>query len=216
VRAPPEVLPPSAIVAERDWLIAQPSFKPERQPVLDRLCKATVWNQLSRRSPVIAWAQLIREWSDSHQGKAPDEKWSDRELALQEAFRAAFFFAISNIRTHTPAEERETVNFYREKAKQFQEEASFLVALSEEAAGHAHALAEWYEAITDELGSTVTPPNLFVSRHQKSPQVRAYCVLLGGRMRRLYGHVLREMVASIATAAFNQSVSKEDVGYWCK
>jgi hypothetical protein len=35
-------------------------------------------------------------------------------------------------------------------------------------------------------------------------------------MSRLYGDVLREIVANIATAAFNQDVSKENVGSWCK
>jgi len=36
-------------------------------------------------------------------------------------------------------------------------------------------------------------------------------------MRRLYGDVLREMVASIANAALNRTdVSKEEIRYWCK
>jgi hypothetical protein len=36
-------------------------------------------------------------------------------------------------------------------------------------------------------------------------------------MRNLYGDALREIVASIANAAFpHETVSKEHVRYWCK
>jgi len=218
VKAPPKVLPPSAILAERDLLTGQPHFKPERQPLLDRLCEATVWGQLSKRRLTIARPQLIEQWAAMHLGAAPDENRTDQELALQMAFRVAFLFAISNvISTVTATEHRETVDFYREKAKQFQEEASQLGACGfEEHAEHARALAALYE----ELGSGDPPfkhPRLVVGRHQKSSHVRAYCVLLAERMRGLYGHALREMVASIANTAFPcETVSKEDVGYWCK
>jgi hypothetical protein len=216
VKRSPEQFLPAAIVAERDWVAGRPYFKPEQRPLIERLCNATIWNRLNRRSPVIARVKLIREWSESHPEKAPDGERSDRELALQMAFRGAFYLAISNMRTYTPAEDREWVSFYRKKALQFQQEASWVRDLSEEAAEHARALAEWYEAVTAELDSGATHPSLVVGRHQKPPHMRAFCVLLGGIMRRLYGHVLRETVASIATAAFNKAVSKEDVGYWCK
>jgi hypothetical protein len=152
-----------------------------------------------------------------HLGAAPDENRTDQELALQMAFRGAFLFAISSASTVTATEHRETVDFYREKASQFQEEASQLGECGfEEHAEHARALAALYE----ELGSGDPPfkhPGLVVGRHQKSPHMRAYCVLLADLMRRLYGDALREIVASIANAAFPlESVSKEDVGYWGK
>jgi hypothetical protein len=167
---------------------------------------------LNSRSPVIARVKLIRLWSENHLEEAPDGEWSDRELALQIAFRGAFYLAISNMRTYTPAEDKETVSFYRKKALEFQQEASSLRDISEDAAEHARALAQFYETVF----AVATHPSLLVGRHQKSPHIRAYCVLLGDLMRRLYGHVLRETVASMATAAFNKHVSKEDVGYWCK
>jgi hypothetical protein len=217
VKAPPKILPPPAILAERDLLTGRPHFKPERQPLLDRLCKATVWDQLSKRRPAIARPQLIEKWSEMHLGAAPDAKRTDRELAVQMAFRSAFFLAISEVavRTVTVTEQRETADFYRKKAKQFQEVVSLLGATFEEAAEHARALAAFYEWMAD--GSSVpAQPSLVVRRHQKPPHVRGYCVLLGNFMRLHYGNVLREMVASIASAAFNQAVAKEDVRYWCK
>src|SRR5262249_13316722 len=218
MKAPPEILLPSAIVAERDWLIAQPNFKPERQPLLDRLCKATVWDQLSKHSPAIARPRLIEEWLRSHLGAAPDGKRTNQELALQIAFRAAFLLAISNIETRTAAEEKETVDFYRKKIKEFQKEASLLAEVSEEAAEHARTLAAFYAARgMDRDEPPLQNPRLLVHRHQKPPRVRAYGVLLADVMRRLYGDVLREIVASIANAAFDRTdVSKEDVRYWCK
>jgi hypothetical protein len=217
VKASPKILLPPAILAERDLLTGQPHFKPERQPLLDRLCKATVWGQLSKRRPAIARPQLIEKWSELHLGAAPDGKRTDRELALQMAFRSAFLLAISDVgvRTVSVAEQGETADFYRKKVKQFQDEASLLGEIFEEAAEHARALAAFYEWIADD-SSLPAHPSLVASRHQKSAHVRGYCVLLGNFMRLHYGNVLREMVASIASAAFNQAVSKEHVRYWCK
>jgi hypothetical protein len=119
------------------------------------------------------------------------------------------------VRTVSVAEQGETADFYRKKVKQFQDEASLLGEIFEEAAEHARALAAFYEWIADD-SSLPAHPSLVASRHQKSAQVRGYCVLLGNFMRLHYGNVLREMVASIASAAFNQAVSKEHVRYWCK
>jgi hypothetical protein len=203
---------PAAIVAERDWIAGRPYFKPEQRSLIERLCNATIWNRLNSRSPVITRLELIRAWSASHTEDVYDGEWSNRELGLQMAFRGAFYLAISNMQTYTPAEDREWISFYRKKALEFQQEASSLRDISEDAAEHARALAQFYETVF----AVATHPSLLVGRHQKSPHIRAYCVLLGDLMRRLYGHVLRETVASMATAAFNKHVSKEDVGYWCK
>jgi hypothetical protein len=175
VKAPPKILPPPAILAERDLLTGQPHFKPERQPLLDRLCKAAVWYQLSKRRPTIARPQLIEKWSEMHLGAAPDGKRTDRELALQMAFRSAFLLAISDVAvgTVTVTEQGEAADFYRKKVKQFQEEASLLADVSEDAAEHARVLAAFYEWIAD--GSSVPAhPSLVVGRYQKSPHVRGY------------------------------------------
>src|SRR5262249_13057026 len=200
------------------WIIGHFNFQPEWQPIFDRLCKDKVLHQLAKRSPAIACPQLTKQCSESHQGEAPDEKRTNRELALQMAFRAAFFLAISNVRTQPAAEQREAADFYRKKIKELQKEASLLAEVSEEAAEHARALAAFYAALgMDRDEPPLQNPRLLVHRHQKPPQVRAYCVLLAGNMRRLYGDVLREMVASIANAALNRTdVSKEDIRYWCK
>jgi hypothetical protein len=60
------------------------------------------------------------------------------------------------------------------------------------------------------------PNHPLVGRHQEPPHMRAYCMQLAEVMRLLYGDVLRGMVASIATAAFSQAVSKANVRYWCE
>ena len=218
MRAPPETLPPPAIVAERDWIIGHFNFKQGQQLILDRLCKDKVWHQLAKRSPAAARPQLIEQWSRSHQGEALNRKRTDRELALQMAFRAAVFLAISNVQTATATEQRETADFYRKKIKQLREEASLLAEVSEEAAEHARALAAFYAALGMDSGEPpLQDPRLLVHRHQKPPQMRAYCVLLGTRMRNLYSDVLREIVASIGNVAFDRTdISKEDVRYWCK
>jgi hypothetical protein len=119
MKAPSDASLPPAVVAERERIIRWPYFKPERRAIIERLCNAKIWNQLSRHKPVMTRPRLIREWS----WEPPDEKWSDRELALQLAFHGAFFIAISGIQTISRAETGKTVNFYREKAKQFQKEA---------------------------------------------------------------------------------------------
>lgn len=218
MRAPPETLPPPAIVAERDWIIGHFNFKQGQQIILDRLCKDKVWHQLAKRSPAITRPLLIEKWSESHQGAAPDEKGTNRELALQMAFRGAFFLAISNVQTETAAERRESADFYRKRIKQLQKEASLLAEVSEEAAEHARSLAAFYAALgMDRDEPPLQAPRLLVHRHQKPPQMRAYGVLLAGVMRNLYGDVLREIIASIVNAAFNRTdISKEDIRYWCK
>src|SRR5262249_41957752 len=154
----------------------------------------------------------------SHQGAAPDEKGTNRELALQMAFRGAFFLAISNVQTETAAERRESADFYRKRIKQLQKEASLLAEVSEEASEHAGSLAGFYVAVgMDSTAPPLQPPRLLAPRHKKPPQMRAYGVLLAGVMRNLYGDVLREIIASVVNAAFNRTdISKEDIRYWCK
>jgi hypothetical protein len=157
---------PPAVMAERERLIHKP-YKRQWWPLLEKLCNNTaIWHQLSRHSPVITRAQLTGEWWSSED--ALDEKWSDSDVAVRLAFRSAFLLANSNMQTRTAAEEREAIDFHRKKAKQFQEEASLLAEISEDAAEHARALAEWYEFI-----SSGTDTRLVVGRHQRSPRVRA-------------------------------------------
>jgi hypothetical protein len=210
---PPKPLPPPAIVAERDQLI---SFEPEWQPLLDRLCSIPIWNQLSKRSPVIPRPQLIKQLG------TVDEKWSDRDLALQAVLLNSFYLVTLGVRTFTATEENERVHPYLARADRLRAEAAALLEEGEdsEAAEHARAIEraaafcerEAYdiEAAFDENDT------LRVQRHQASPYVRGFCRRLTEAMRFIYGDVLYGTVASIATEAFNQTISKEHVRYWCK
>jgi hypothetical protein len=221
MKAPPEVLPPAAIVAARDWLIGRPNFMRAWRPILDRLREIPVWNQLNRRKPIIARAQLI-EQLPKWLGEMPDEKWSDRDpdVALQVVFLNSFFLAVSGMETITAAEKKRLVDSYRERARRLRKEAALFKGMGElsEAAEHGRAVeraAAWCKAEADEIVST-RDDMLVVGRHQGAPHVRAYCMQLAEIMRLLYGNVLRGTVASIATAAFNQIVSKDNVRYWCE
>jgi hypothetical protein len=192
------------------------------RPELDRLSKSTVWIQLNRRSPIIARAQLI-EWSLTEE--MPDEKWSDRDVALQVVFHNAFFYALGG-EVITVAEKKRRVDSYRERARRLREDA---VGLREDAAmfqgmgmgsvadNHSRAIvraAAWCAAKAEEMSRD--PSDLLVSRHQGPPHVRAYCIHLGRVTRAIYGDVLRGIVANIATAALDHPVSLANVRYWCE
>jgi hypothetical protein len=225
VKALPEILLPPAIVAERDRLINWPWFMRAWRPILNRLCGTTAWNQLSKRSPLIARAQLIEQLPKWCLGEMPDEKWSDRDIALQVVFLNSFSFVISGTQTVTAAEKRSLVDSYRERAKRLRDEAKELrnaaaffrgMGMLSEAEEHCRAVeraAAWCEAEAEEI---FKDEMLVVSRHQAPPHVRAYCMCLAGVTRLLYGDVLRGVVAAIATAALDYKVAIPNVRYWCE
>jgi hypothetical protein len=223
VKPPPEASPPTAIVAERDRLISEPNFMRATRPLLDRLSNTAIWIQLNRRRPIIARAQLI-EWSLMEE--MPDEKWSDRDIALQVVFHNSFFLAVLGGEAITAAEKKRRVDSYRERARRLREDA---VGLREDAAlfqgmgmwsvadNHSRAIARaaaWCEAEAEEMISDLS--HLLVSRHQGPPHVRAYCIRLARVTRVIYGDVLRGIVANIATAALDHPVSPANVRYWCE
>jgi hypothetical protein len=198
------------------------------RPLLDRLCNTTIWIQLNRRSPVIPRAQLIEQSPKWCMGGMPDEKWSDRDIALQVVFLNSFSLAVLGLQTITAAEKKRRVDSYRERARRLREEAAGLregaalfrgMGMASEAEKHCRAIehaAAWCEAEAEEMVSQDDPNHPLVGRHQEPPHMRAYCMQLAEVMRLLYGDVLRGMVASIATAAFSQAVSKANVRYWCE
>jgi hypothetical protein len=246
VKALPATSPPAAIVAERDWLTNQRFFgrffRPEWQPILDRLYKASVWNQLNKRKPVIGRAQLIELWTRSRglvTDDTPDESVPDKDIALRAVFLRSFFLAAYPDRTITIGEIKKWAASYRKRAKLLRDEAAAFpegicnVLSLGEPEEHAQALnraAAWYEAaaglLTDlikyrnRLGEPgfqhplVEDGRLIIGRHQKPPEVRAYCVLITKGMRALYGADLRGIVAAIATTALNHTVTDKDVQYW--
>jgi hypothetical protein len=244
MRGPPEVLPPPAIVAERDRLIGRPYFMRAWRPTLDRLSKATatapdggevratIWNQLSRREPIIARAQLIEQskWSPRIGEVPDDEKWSDRDIALQVVFLNSFFLTVSGVKTITAAEKKRLVDSYREQARRLRKEAAWFkrleMGLASEAAEHGRAVeraAAWCKAEADEMASEEDPSHplhdntLVVGRHRKGlPHVRAYCIRLAQIMYLLYDDVLYGTVASIASVALDCSVTKQQVIDWTR
>ena len=203
------------------------------QLILDRLRGAPTWNRLSRHRLIIARAQLIEQLSKwRFMGEMPDEKWSDRDVALQVVFLNAFFLTVSGMKTITAAEKKRLVNSYRERARQLRNEAAWFRGMwvrgmgeASEAAEHRRAVeraAAWCEAEADEMVSAEDPNHplhddtLVIGRHQGAPHVRAYCMQLAEIMRLLYGDVLRGTVAAIATAALDHQVSAANVRYWCE
>jgi hypothetical protein len=231
VKAPPEILPPPVIVAERDRLINWPNFMRAWRPILDRLCETTVWSQLSRRDPLIARTQLIEQSPKWCMEGMPDKKWSDRDIALQVVFLNAFSLTISGMQTITPAEKKRLVDSYREQARRLRNEAAWFRGLlqgeASEAAEHGRAVlraAAWCETEADEMVSRDDPNHplhddrLVVDRHQVPAHVRAYCIQLAEVTRLLYGDVLRGTVAAIATKALGLrvSVTAANVRYWCE
>jgi integrase len=150
-KAPSEILLPPAIMAERDRLIGWRNFMRAWRPLLDRLCKITIWNQLSKCRPVITRAQLIEHSPQWCIGGVPDEKWSDRDIALQVAFLNSFSLAISGMQTITVGEKKRKVDSYRERARRLRKEAAWFKGrgIPSEPAEHGWAIeraAAWCEA----------------------------------------------------------------------
>jgi hypothetical protein len=217
VKAPPEVLLPAAIIAERARLIRRQNFMRAWHPLLDRLCKTTVWNQLGKYKPVVTRAELIERIAAAPKwcmGSAPDEKWSDRDLALQAAFLRSFFLAVEDPQTITLAEKREIVDSRRERAKQLREVAEWFEKIGVTAhRDTCESLAAWCESEADEVAGW--DDATVVARNQTSPWVRAYCVQLAHVMRLLYGKQCRGIVAAIASAVLGRNVTRDHVRYWC-
>jgi hypothetical protein len=232
MRAPPEVLPPPAIVAARDC--HESHSIQALQPLLDSLSKAKVWHRLGKCDPIIPRAQLIdycyatscmREISNN-------EKWSDRDVALQVVFLNSFILAIAGMKTITAAEKKDLADSYRKQARRLQYAAAWLERrdpasepASEEAAEHGRAVkrvAVWCEKEADEIddkdpNKTFYDNALVVSRHSKgAPPVRAFCIKIAELMRLLYGNVFYETVIDITRAALGAEVTKENLRYWCR
>jgi hypothetical protein len=109
MRAPPEVLPPPAIVAARDCLIGQFHIShPGWQPLLDSLSKAKAWHYLGKkRHPVITRAQLIdRCHMTCMREILNNKKWSDQDIALQMIFLDSFILTIAGAKTTTAADRK--------------------------------------------------------------------------------------------------------------
>jgi hypothetical protein len=228
MRAPPEVLPPPAIVAVRDCPYVIEHHQ-ARQPLLDSLSKAKLWHRLGKRHPAMTRAQLIdrchavwrmREIFDN-------EKWSDRDVALQVVFLNSFILAGLGMKTTTAAEKKDLVNFYRERAKQLRDAAAWLIECPQndmEAEEHGQAVeraAAWCEKEADEMddkdpNQTFYDNTLVVGRQRGSPRLRAYCIKLAELMHLLYGNTLYGTVASIVSVALNCSVTKQQVIDWTR
>ena len=134
MKAQPSKAPLAAIVAERDWLTNKrfygQFFRSEWQPILDKLCKDAVWNQLSKCKPVIGRAQLIELWTRSRglvTDDTLDESVSDKDVALRAAFLQSFFLAVFQEQTITTGEIKKRVDAYRERAERLRDEASAFV-----------------------------------------------------------------------------------------
>jgi hypothetical protein len=232
MRAPPEVLPPPAIVAARDCY--ESHFLQAWQPLLNSLSKAKVWHRLGKYDPIIPRAQLIdRCYAISYLKKISDsEKWSDRDVALQVVFLNSFILTIAGMKTITAAEKKDLADSYRKQARRLRYAATWLERrdpasepASEEAAEHGQAVkrvAVWCEKEADEIddkdpNKTFFDNTLVVSRHSKgAPPVRAFCIKIAELMRLLYGKVLYETVIAITHAALGAEVTKENLRYWCK
>jgi hypothetical protein len=245
VKPPPNL--PAGIIAETEWITREPQFAAldeVSKSKLHKLCEdkrlKVTWHRLSKTKPIVARAELIDQWTHHWRSSwtALDKEWSDSELALQLAFRSAFFRAIPPylIKSITVTEKNQVVDSYRERAKRLRAEAD---AFLKEGAGHCnlanlpvgdpqeHAqavnrAAAWCEAEADELAATNNPchplhDELVVRRHQAPAHVRGYVMMLAKTIRGLYGQDLRTTVADIATVALSyNSVSPHDVRYWCE
>jgi hypothetical protein len=177
------------------------------RPILDRLCKAaienekkrpvdSIWKQLNRRNPVIARPQLIEQLPKWCMGGMPDEKWSDRDIALQVVFLNSFSLAIAGTQTVTAAEKKRLIDSYREQAKRLRNEARGLrnaaaffrgMGMLSEAEEHCRAVeraAAWCDAEAREIFGEET---LVVGRHQAPPHVPAYCMRLAEHNPRFRG-----------------------------
>jgi hypothetical protein len=190
-------------------------------PLLERLCDTTIWIQLGKKSPIIARVQLIEESPKWCSGGMPDEKWSDKDIALQVVFLNSFSLAILRPRTITAAEKNRLVDSYREQARRLRENAAWFEGLRMGMASVAakygriiESAAVWCEAEAEDV--LHEDDILLVDRHQKSPNVRAYCMQLAQATRLLYGDALYGTIASIASVSLVYDVSPADVRYWCE
>jgi hypothetical protein len=229
MRAPPEVLPPPAIVAARDWLISQSYFMQAWQPILDSLSKAKVWHRLGKRDPIITRAQLIdRCYATSCMREISDnEKWSDRDVALQVVFVNSLILVIGEMKTITAAEKKDLADSYRKRAKQLRDAAAWLMECPQndgEAEEHSQAVeraATWCETEADQIvdkdpSQTFYDNTLVVDRQRGPPRVRAYCMKLAEVTHLLYGDVLYGTVIAITHAALGAEVTIENLRYWCR
>ena len=179
MKAPPKALPPAAIVAERDRLISEPSFEPEWQPLLDRLCRISIWNQLSKRNPAITRPQLIEQLG------TVDGEWSDEDLALRAVLLNSFYLVTLGARTVTGAEKNERVDPYLARADRLRAEAAALLeeeGEDSEAAEHARAIeraADFCEREAYDIAAAFDDDDTpMVKRHQKPPHMRGFCMRL--------------------------------------
>lgn len=210
MKAPPENILPSAIVAERERLLGWSHFMRAWQPILDGLCKTTAWKQLRRRNPVIDRSQLIGQTPKWCGGQIPDEKWSDRDVAMRTIFLNAFSIALEGEQTMTAAERKRLSDSYLERAVRLRNEAYLF--------GGEHHWAMLRAAAWCEVQSKgiLRDEALTVGRHQGPPHVRAFCMRLAEVTHLIYGDVLRGAVAAIATAALGHNVTISNVRYWCE
>jgi hypothetical protein len=244
MRAPPEVLPPPAIVAARDWLISQPYWEP-LQPLIDRLAKAPLWKQLNKRHPVMPHPQLAT-WSKIW-ARGGVLNGSDRDIATQIVFLQSVYIGNAEPETSTVANYKKIAESYRAQAARLRTEAkeleearrrnrpyiSFspaetdgiraqkalrLIGLRGQAEEYAQTIesaAEWCEAEADWIGVFIASDNpLLVERHRGPPHVRAYCILLAEITCPLYGDVLYGTVARIASVVRDCSVTPQQVIDW--
>src|SRR5262249_50306579 len=160
---------------------------------------------------VITRSQLIEQLG------TVDEKWSDQDLAVRAVLLNSYCLVTLGARTFTDAEKYEPVNSYLMRADRLRAEAAALLEEGEdsEAAEHARAIERAAAFCEREAYDVVAafeddnPPE--VERHQVPPHVRGFCMRLAEAMRYIYGDTSYGTVASIATAAFNQTISKENV-----
>jgi hypothetical protein len=121
MRAPPEVLPPAAIVAAKNFLISQSYWKP-LELLIDKLAKEPIWKQLNKRHPVISHSQLAA-WSKIWAWEGVNG--SDRDIATQMVF-------LHSVKLCNAEPETSTVNYkkiadrYRAQAERLRIEAKEL------------------------------------------------------------------------------------------
>ena len=240
MRASPEVLPPPAIVAARDWLLGQSYGRP-LQFLIDRLAKEPIWKQLNKRHPVVPHSQLA-VWS-----KIAALNGSDRDIATQEVFLRSVYIGSTKPETVTEASYKKIADSYRTQAERLRIEAKELegarrrnrptvafspaasrsvkaqalrlIQLQNQAEGYVGAIesaAAWCEAEADWMIKNIDcEDNLLVKRHRKGlPSARAYCILLAKVTRSLYGDVLYGTVAKIASVALDRTVTPQQVIDW--
>jgi hypothetical protein len=217
MKAPPEVLPPSAIVAVRDWLSAGDwPVQSDPQRIIDGLANHWAWEQLSKHhKPIITRARLIKlRYMEMGEEMPDDKKWSDKDIAQQVVFLNSFFFAISEMQTTTAAKEKRQTDSFRKQARYFRKTAYLLrqIGFVREAEA-VERVAAWCEEKADETISL--DKRLIVPRVQQSrSRARAFCMQLSKITRLLYGNALYEIVAGLAREVTGTFVTKWNARYW--